>query len=148
MGRGKWQWAEERRIREGEDRAVGANPQRQRECRNRRKARECSHLPKRRYDIGAQLLDELSQAHLSISLSADIDARPFQQADVTKPREHHFAGDARIHTALDQFARAHLDMEFETLCGSVFRVPCSTFVFEVLVQRSGFYVPGSLEPRT
>ena len=45
------------------------------------------------------------------------------------------------------------DRFIETLCSSVFRVPCSTFVFEVPVQRSGvlssrFARTPNLEPRT
>ena len=74
-----------------------------------------SHLPKRRRDIGTQLLDELSQAHLSISLSAKVHAGPLEPADVTKPREHHLARNPRIHSSIDELSSTHLDMEGDLL---------------------------------
>ena len=71
------------------------------------------HLPKRRRDVSTQLLDELSHTHLTLSLSAKVHAGPLEPADVTQPREHHLARNARVHASIDELSSTHLDMEFE-----------------------------------
>ena len=73
------------------------------------------HLPERVRHIVSELLEPLCQSHLSISLSAKVLAGPFELPEIADPRQHDLARGLRVHAALDQLARAHLDVEGELL---------------------------------
>ena len=64
-------------------------------------------------DVVSEVFEPLCQSHLPISLSAKVLARPFELSEVADARQHDLARDLRVHAALDQFARAHLDVEGE-----------------------------------
>ena len=70
-------------------------------------------LPQRNGDVVSEVFEPLCQSHLAISLSAKVFARAFELSEVADARQHDLARDLRIHAALDQFARAHLDVEGE-----------------------------------
>ena len=50
------------------------------------KAGERSQLPHREHHVVAELLEPLRETHLTISLSAKVDARSFEAREVAEPR--------------------------------------------------------------
>ena len=70
-------------------------------------------LPQRNRHVVSDVVEPLCQSHLAISLSAKVLARPFELPEVADARQHDLARDLRIHPALDELARAHLDVEGE-----------------------------------
>ena len=78
-----------------------------------REARRCLHLPERVRHIVPELFEPLCQPHFSFSLSAQVFARAFELSEIADARQHDLARGLRVHAALDQFARAHLDVELE-----------------------------------
>jgi hypothetical protein len=119
---GQRQRAKQRRIDQGEDRAVGPDAKREGDRRDEGEPRRRLELPHRESHIVPQLFEPLCQSHLSISLSAKIYTGPFELTRITNPREHHLARDPRVHSLLDQLASPHLDMErdlFIDLSGDV-----------------------------
>jgi hypothetical protein len=52
----------------------------------------------------------LCQSHLTISLSAKVDACPFELPEISDARQHEITRRLRIHAALDQLARAEFDV--------------------------------------
>ena len=79
------------------------------------KAGERPQLPDRKPDIVPAFLEPLRQAHLTISLSAQVHARAFEVSEVTNARQDDVARRLRVQAALDELARAQLDMEGELL---------------------------------
>jgi hypothetical protein len=57
-------------VGQREDRAIGADAQRQRQRGYRREARRRAHLAQRAGDVLPQFVEESGQLHLTISLSA------------------------------------------------------------------------------
>jgi hypothetical protein len=86
-------------VRAGDDGETGCRP----------------HLPEGVGHVVSELLEPLGQSHLSISLSAEVFARPFELSEVAYARQHDLARGLRVHPALHQFTRPHFDVERELL---------------------------------
>jgi hypothetical protein len=115
VGRGEGERPQEGRIGEREDRAVGADTECQSHHRDDRKRRCCLQLAHGKLHVVSGLFEPLRELHLTLSLSAKVDACAFEAPDITQPADSHLAGNPRIGSTLDQFACAHLDMEGELL---------------------------------
>ena len=63
--------------------------------------------------VVSEVFEPLCQPHLTISLSAKVLAGPLELAEIADPRQDDLARDLRVHPALDELARAHLDMKGE-----------------------------------
>ena len=77
------------------------------------KAGELPQLPEREFQIVPELLEPEGDAHFTISLSAKVGHRAFEARDVAQSTERQLAGGLRIHAALDELARPHLDVQRE-----------------------------------
>ena len=77
------------------------------------KAGELLQLPERELHVVAELLEPLGEAHLTISLSAQVGHRSFEARDIAQPADRQLARGRRIHAARDELARPHLDVERE-----------------------------------
>ena len=77
------------------------------------KAGERLQLADREFQIVAELVEPLREAHVPISLSAKGRHRAFEARDIAEPAERQLACGRRIHAALDELARAHLDVQGE-----------------------------------
>ena len=115
IGLGERERPQQRRVGEREEGAVGADAERQRDRRDDREARRPSQLPDRKPDIVSKFVEPLDEAHLTISLSAKIDASPFQPLDVAEAAGGHLASGLGVHPAGNQIARVHLEMEDDLL---------------------------------
>ena len=62
-----------------------------------------------------ELVEPLDYSHLTLSLPPEVDARSYEPADITQPREHHLTRNPRVHASIDELSSTHLDMKFELL---------------------------------
>ena len=83
-GVGERQRAQECRVCQREDRAVGADAERQRQYRHHREAGRAPELPQREPDVGPALLEPRRQSHLAIPPSRNLHARPSDALDVSR----------------------------------------------------------------
>ena len=120
IGLGVGQRAQHRRVGEREHRAVGADPERQRQYRDQREARRAFHLADGEPHVAAEVLEPLRDAHLAIPLSADVDARAFQPRHVTQVPDRQLARGLRVLPLRDEGARPHLDVEGDLLVDFLF----------------------------
>ena len=60
-------------------------------------------------------VEPLRDAHLTVSLSAQVHARAFEVSEITNARQDDVARRLRVEAALDELARAQLDMQGELL---------------------------------
>ena len=67
----------------------------------------------REFQIAAELVEPLREAHVAVSPSAKCRHRLFEARDIAEPAERQLARGRRIHAALDELARAHLDVQGE-----------------------------------
>src|SRR6185436_16036987 len=104
---------QQRGIREREDGAVDADAECQRDRGHEGESRRRNQLPDGEPDVVAELLDESRQSHLAFSLSAQVHARAFELSEVANARQDDVARPFWIEAALDELARAQLDVQRE-----------------------------------
>ncbi len=103
----------QRRVDEREDRAVGADAERERQRGHERKRRRPFQLADRELQVVAELVQPLGQAHIPISLSTEGGHRSFEARDVAKAVECQLTRGFRIDAARDELARPHLEVKGE-----------------------------------
>jgi hypothetical protein len=113
IGLTEGQRPEQGRIDEREDRAVGADAERQGQRGDQREARRVPQLPERGFQIVPELVDPEAHAHLAVSLSAKASHRLLEGGDIAQSTDRDLAGGLRIHAARDELARAVLDVQRE-----------------------------------
>lgn len=74
-----------------------------------------SQLAKRKLQIVHELFEPKGHAHFTISLSAKVRHCAFEAREVAQATRRQVAGGLRIHAALDELARPHLDVQRELL---------------------------------
>ena len=82
---------QQRRVDQREDRAVGADAERERQSPRRREHRRRTQLAERELHVVTQLFEPLADSHLTISLSSEVDAGLFDGGDVAHPLERELA---------------------------------------------------------
>ena len=72
-------------------------------------------LPDRELHIVSELFEPLGEPHVTISLSAQVHTGSFEACDVAQPADGDVARGLRVHAALDELARPHLDVKGDLL---------------------------------
>ena len=83
--------------------------------RHQREGRRALHLAKRKPHVVAQFFEPQGETHLTISLSAQAGHLLFEACHIAEALDRLFASRVRIHSAIDELAGTHLDVQRELL---------------------------------
>ena len=114
-GFGERQRAQQRRVHEREDRAVGADAERQRRHRDRGERGRLAQLAEREGHVVAQLLEPGGDLHVAVPLPAELPELALHAADVSHPLLRLPPRRLRIDPARDQLARPQLEVQRDLL---------------------------------
>ena len=115
IGRRKRQRPQQRRVNQREDRAVGANPESQRDDRDGGKSRRAAKLSQGKLHVVPEFFEPLHHSHVAIPFSAKVHTGPFEVREIAEPFGRLPACGGGVEAAIDQLAGAHFEMEGQLL---------------------------------